>query len=521
MVSQQNSNSPSNSVSQGNSKPQTTQGVKNSPYPSNMQSRNTATGNKQNSTTSTPQKSVQQSKEVLKSSPLETKKEDPKPSQKPVAGGGIASKMAFFNNQANSQNISTKSPQTKETPKPTPKIEEPKKDTIKSKTEEPKPAQKITETKNEISNPKLIQEDAKKQTIITKTVEIKKEDTKPVQKSATSSGFAAKMAFFNNQINSQSKSPQIKETSKPKINETKKETPNTTNSKINETKKETSTFTNTKIEETSTPTSKIVDVKKETSNITKTKIEETSTKKSPEVKQETTKTIQKSSPSSTTTSSSSSSGGGGFAAKMAFFNNQINSQSKPPQNKETSTTKPKFNETKKETSTVANTKANETLSNKSSEMKSETQKQPATATTSSTASSTSNSSSAGGGFASKMAFFKNQTNQGSVTNEPPTQQSKPPSKFSDRLAMFNNMNQPIGRPLERRGGPQASSNAGYRSKRSQTLMTESTPTMMKDSIAVTIAKDDTCIDTPPQGIAVRRKVRGATTRRRPTLLPDE
>lgn len=364
-VSQQNSDTTSNSHSASS---------KTSNYTTSRDPKNNNFRDKQlNSTANKPQKKVQQMKEIQNPKSSTSTKEDPIPKSNRK---GFADKMAFFNNQISDKNASIKSTQKKE---------EPKREIYTSK---PKPEEKIKDTN-------------------TKTVD----STSCSKYSSKTGGFAAKMAFFNNQINNQDTPGQ---TSTTKVMSKPKENP--------------------KLKESFAPVTKPVETSKD-AFIPKSK--------QFEAKKEDPKPLQ--------TTGGSSRRNNGFAAKMAFFNGQSNNQdfsSKPSPSKETPRKK--------------------------------------------------------------------------------TEEAK--SKFADKLAMFNSLNGPLGRPLEEKkketstdlSSPNESNadNIPIRPRRSQTLPPALPEPIKKDDVALTIANDDSTIDEKPQGMQVRRNSRGLANKRRPPSIPE-
>lgn len=57
-----------------------------------------------------------------------------------------------------------------------------------------------------------------------------------------------------------------------------------------------------------------------------------------------------------------------------------------------------------------------------------------------------------------------------------------------------------------------------RPKRAQTISPQSIQPIETDSIAATISKDDSVIDTQPKGMEIRRSARGPANKRRPSTL---
>lgn len=212
----------------------------------------------------------------------------------------------------------------------------------------------------------------------------------------------------------------------------------------------------------------------------------------------------------------------GFQAKMAFFKNQINnqdSQLKPIPNKEShreQQRKQMYEERKMKMSKSNHIKDDQ--KSKPEELKIE---EPT---------STSNA-----GFAEKMAFFNNQVksknNQTEVlrnkrTHKQPTKNDEGQNKIesshqraniADRVALFNNLKVPLGKPAETKN---KSNKVDYNTT---DMFSQKEPSTLSEILTIEKNNDEMIMlknDVNPNGLGIRRQNKCRSQRRRPEHIPE-
>lgn len=185
-----------------------------------------------------------------------------------------------------------------------------------------------------------------------------------------------------------------------------------------------------------------------------------------------------------------------FADKMSFFNNQVNTKNtheKATLNKESHRhhTHQKINHNKDEDVKVMKEESKKEISNSNSQVD--------------------------GGFADKMAFFNNQV---SNHNEQEKQKSSHTrANFAERVAMFNKLAVPLGKPAERKSKSSKFDNQSEMINQKEPSTLSEMLEIEKDNNDIIKVRNDSNEDSNCQELVVRRQHKCRSQRRRPEHIP--
>lgn len=199
---------------------------------------------------------------------------------------------------------------------------------------------------------------------------------------------------------------------------------------------------------------------------------------------------------------------GGFAAKMAFFKNQVNNQSVQTHSSPNKETHKQQQEPIKMPKQIQ--------SKEDHKVKLEEHKKEAS----------NSKSSSNGGFAEKMAFFNNQVNNQKAQSGPQqseqekhknTESSHSKAKLAEKVALYNNLAVPLGKPAERKSKL-------HKIDETSNILNQREPSTISGMLEIHKENDDIIMakneESNHQEIAIRRQIRCKNQRRRPNHIPE-
>lgn len=197
---------------------------------------------------------------------------------------------------------------------------------------------------------------------------------------------------------------------------------------------------------------------------------------------------------------------GGFAAKMAFFKNQVNTQSAQTNS---SPNKEMHRQRQEPIKMSKQIQGKEDHKTKLEEPKKEV---------------SNSKSSSNGGFAEKMAFFNNKVNnqksepqQTEQEKHKKTESSHSKTKLAEKVALFNNLAVPLGKPAER-------IKKSHKIDNESNMLNQREPSTVSGMLEIHKENDDIIMakneESNHQEMAIRRQIRCKNQRRRPNHIPE-